>query len=246
MRNFFLIAWMGWSALIQIGHCERISHQKWDHLLGKFVSPEGRVDYKSFKAKEILLDSYLSLLAKNSPDEKSWTRIEQLAYWINAYNAFTIKLVLKYYPIKSIKDIGGVIQIPMINTPWDVRFIQIGEERLTLNDIEHQKIRKVFHEPRIHFCIVCASKSCPPLRNEAYQPDSLELQLEDQAKRFLTDSFRNHISQNSLQLSKIFDWYSDDFPKGKYFYTFLNRYLVQKIENSTKIVYLDYDWSLNE
>lgn len=223
------------------------SHEVFDALLKKYVSAEGNVNYKEFIKDTVALNQYLTNLSKNPPDEKSWTRPEQMTYWINAYNAFTIKLITKYYPIKSIKDIGSSIQIPFVNTPWDIKFILIGKEKLDLNNIEHNKLRKYFDEPRIHMALVCASKSCPILLNEAYDPNRLEDQLSRQTRAFLEDPFRNKISADKPQLSKIFDWYAMDFnKKGGSVRDFVNRYSKVKIKPGAKISHLEYDWGLND
>jgi len=223
------------------------SHASFDQLLKKYVSKEGPVNYKGFIKDSVALNAYLDLLSKNPPNEKSWSRSEQMAYWINAYNAYTIKLIARYYPIKSIKDIGSSIQIPFVNTPWDLKFITIGKEKMDLNNIEHGKLRKQFDDPRIHMALVCASKSCPILLNEAYQPSKLDEQLNKQTKAFLADSFRNKISANSAQISSIFKWYSMDFNKnGGSVRDFINKYSSVKIKSEAKISYLDYDWGLNE
>lgn len=222
-----------------------VSHEQWDDLLKKYVSAEGIVNYKGFIKDSVELNKYLKLLSDNPPDETTWTKQEQLAYWINAYNAFTVKLIIQHYPLRSIKDIVKM-NIPFVNSPWDIKFIKIGKEKMDLNNIEHGKIRKLFNEPRIHFCIVCASKSCPKLRNKAFTADKLEEQLTAQAKDFLKDSFRNKVSADKLELSKILDWYSMDFPKGEKFIEFLNKYSPVQINKNAMISYLDYDWNLNE
>jgi Protein of unknown function, DUF547 len=223
------------------------SHELFDALLKKYVSAEGNVNYKGFIKDTLALNQYLNLLSKTPPDEKTWSQSEQIAYWINAYNASTIKLITKYYPIKSIKDIGSSIQIPFVNTPWDIRFIQIGKEKLDLNKIEHDKLRKHFNEPRVHMALVCASKSCPILLNEAYDSKRLEDQLNRQTKAFLADPFRNKISTDKPQLSKIFDWYAMDFNNnGGSVRDFVNRYSRVKIKPEAKISHLDYDWRLND
>lgn len=170
-----------------------------------------------------------------------------MAYWINAYNAFTIKLITNYYPLKSIKDIGSTIQIQFVNTPWDIKFITIGKDKLDLNNIEHGILRKRFDDARIHMTLVCASKSCPVLLNEAYEPDKLEIQLEQQSKAFLADRTRNQISSDPPQLSMLFKWYSMDFNEnGKTVRDFVNRYSAVKLNPNAKVSYLEYDWSLNE
>ena len=158
-----------------------IDHTQWDNLLKKHVSQEGNVNYKGFIADKTLLEEYLGLLSTNPPN-KTWTKEEQLAYWINAYNAFTVKLIVDHYPVRSIKDIKkGVV---FINSVWDMEFFTIGGKKMNLNDIEHGIIRKEFKEPRIHFAVNCASLSCPPLRNEAFTASQLDEQLSDQTKFF--------------------------------------------------------------
>lgn len=223
------------------------SHEIYDTLLKKYVAKSGVVDYTGFLKDTVTLTKYLTLLSKNPPNEKTWSKEEQMAYWINAYNAFTIKLITQYYPIKSIKDIGSSIQIPFVNTPWDIKFITIGKEKMDLNNIEHGKLRKLFDDPRIHMALVCASKSCPILLNEAYDPKRLDAQLNKQAKAFLDDPFRNKISADNPQLSMIFKWYSMDFNKnGGSVRAFINRYSCVKIKPDAKISHIDYDWGLNE
>jgi hypothetical protein len=222
------------------------SHDAWDKLLKKYVTAEGKVDYKGFIKDTVALNAYLKTLSDNPPDSGSWTANEQKAYWINAYNAFTVKLITKYYPVKSIKDIGSKVQVPFVNTPWDIKFIVIGKEKMDLNNIEHQKLRKKFNDPRIHFAIVCASISCPKLLNEAYRADKLDAQLDQEAKAFLSDTTRNKISTDAPQLSKLFDWYKMDFTKKGSLIDFLNKYTAVKINANAKITYLDYNWNLNE
>ncbi len=223
------------------------SHEIFDRLLKKHVSPYGKVNYKGFANDSAQLVSYLTLLTKNPPNEKSWSRNEQMAYWINAYNAFTIQLIVRYYPIKSIKDIGTRIQIPFVNTPWDMKFILIGNEKLDLNNIEHSKLRKQFDDARIHMVLVCASKSCPILLNEAYNAQRLDTQLNKQTVAFLSDTDRNKVTAEKPQLNMIFDWYGMDFSKnGGSVRDFVNKHSAIKIKAGAKISFIDYDWGLNE
>ena len=229
-----------------MGHTEPISHHLFDSLLSTHVDDNGMVDYKGFRKDSIVFNQYLDLLCKNPPNSKKWTESEQLAYWINAYNAFTIELILKYYPLASIKDIGSAIQIPYINTPWDIKFIEFGNVRYDLNNIEHSILRKEFNEPRIHFAIVCAAKSCPSLRKEAYVAEKLEDQLTDQTIRFLNDKSKNILEQDNIQISKIFSWFKGDFTKKSTLNDFLNKYTNDPISDKAKISHMDYDWSLNE
>jgi hypothetical protein len=222
------------------------SHEIYGRLLKKYVTATGKVNYKGFIKDSVELNNYLRILS-TTPPEKSWTRNEQMAYWINAYNAFTIKLIISHYPVKSIKDIGSSIQIPFVNTPWDAKFITIGKDKMDLNNIEHGILRKKFDDARIHMVLVCASKSCPILLNEAYVADRLETQFTKQTKAFLTDPYRNKVSADRPQLSMIFKWYAMDFnKKGQTVRDFVNKYSTVKIKPDAKISFLDYDWALNE
>ena len=221
------------------------SQGQWDKLLKKYVSEAGLVNYKGFQKDKIELDAYLKTLSDNAP-QTSWSENEQKAYWLNAYNAFTVSLILQHYPVKSIKDIGPAIQIPFVNTLWDIKFISIGGKKYDLNNIEHSILRKKFNDPRIHFALVCASISCPRLRNEAYTSVKLDKQLEDAGNDFLNDRLKNNISTDKVQLSKYFSWYKGDFTKNGSLADFINKYSHTKINANTKINYLDYNWNLNE
>ncbi len=221
-----------------------ISHEQWNVLLKKHVTKDGWVNYKGFQADSTQLNTYLKLLSANHPDAATWSANERKAYWINAYNAFTVQLIIRNYPCKSIKDLGG--KIYKVNTPWDIRFIKIGAKTYDLNNIENSILRKEFDDPRIHFTVNCASVSCPPLRNEAYMADKLDQQLDEQGKAFVNDGFRNKITAGKVQISNIFKWYQGDFTKKGTLADFLNQYSNVKISKSMNIEYLDYDWNLNE
>jgi len=218
-------------------------HQVWTNLLKRHVTEAGIVNYNGFKGDSGILNSYLSYLSENGP-KSSWTPNRTLAYWINAYNAFTIKLVTQYYPIKSIKEIGG--KIPFVNSSWDIKFIKINDEILDLNNIEHSKIRKEFNDPRIHMALVCASKSCPILMNEAFMEDRLEEQLDLQSRKFLSDVRRNVLSKNKLEISMIFKWYKSDFKGVGGVRSFLKKYSPVSFSDNAKISYLEYNWNLND
>ena len=216
-------------------YSQKNNHQKWNDLLQKHVSENGNVDYKGFKKDQAALQSYLELLSKNLP-EKSWTKNATLAYWINAYNAYTVKLILDNYPIKSIKK---------IDSPWDAAFINLGNKKYSLGQIEHKILRKM-NEPRIHFAINCASYSCPNLLNQAYTEKQLNNQLEAVAKSFINDKTKNTITANSIEISSIFDWFTGDFKKKGTLIDFLNKYSSVKINAKAKISYKEYNWNLNE
>lgn len=223
-----------------------VSHSGWDSLLKKHVNNDGMVDYKGMMADSTELKEYLNLLSNNHPNESNWTKDERLAYWINAYNAFTVKLIIDYYPVESIKDIGSSINIPFVSTPWDIKFIEIEGEEYDLNNLEHGIIREEFEEPRIHFALVCAAMSCPKLRNEAYTADKLDAQLEDEAKDFF-NSEKNKISPDKATLSKLMKWYSGDFEEvAPSVIAYVNRYSDTKINEDAEIDYMDYSWKLNE
>lgn len=222
------------------------SHSGWDRLLKQYVNERGMVNYQGMKRDHARLQTYLDLLSQNPP-APDWSTNEQMAYWINAYNAFTIQLILDHYPVKSIKDIGSAVQIPYVNTPWTEKFFSIGGKKMSLDNIEHGTLRKQFNDSRIHFALVCAAKSCPRLRNEAYTPARLAEQLNEQGVDFLNDPTKNAIARTRASLSKLFDWYESDFTKNKRSVVYwINRYSQTKINDDTPISYLDYNWQLNE
>lgn len=221
------------------------SHDIWDGLVKKHVSPTGIVNYKGFIADSVSLNKYLDMLSAGAPDPKKWSKNDQIAFWINAYNAYTVKLIIRNYPLKGIKEIGG--RIPFINSTWDIKFFSIGGTEMDLNNIEHGILRKDFEEPRIHFAVNCASVSCPKLRNEAYVGSRLDAQLNDQAKAFLADKGKNNIKNaNEAKLSKLFKWFKGDFTKNGDLISFINKYSTVKLNKDANLDFLDYDWNLNE
>jgi hypothetical protein len=211
------------------------NHGIWADLLQSHVSENGNVDYIAFKADNAKLQEYINVLAENVPNN-SWANEEKLAYWINAYNALTVDLILRNYPVESIKD---------IKNPWKQRLWKLGDNMYDLDEIEHDILRNM-NEPRIHFAIVCASYSCPKLQNEAFTAEKLDQQLTKATKEFLTDKNRNEISENSITISKIFDWFSKDFTKNGSLIDFLNLYTKVNISPNAKKRYKDYNWALND
>ena len=181
-----------------------------------------------------------------------------MAYWINAYNAFTVKIIIDNYPTKSIKDIKS--GIPFINSVWDIQFIKIGEETYDLNNIEHTILRKEFDEPRIHFVINCASYSCPKLHTRAYTAEGLEEQLVERTRDFFADKSKNNIiSKDKVILSSIMKWYSTDFTDKGFFswlfggqersenlIKFINPYVDIELSQNAEIEFMEYRWDLNE
>lgn len=226
----------GWSSV-------SVDHALYADLLQKYVQ-NGVVDYQGFKDEEAKLDQYLKVLEET--EIKTLSRDEQFAFYINAYNAWTIKLILTGYPgIKSIKDLGSIFK-----SPWKKQIAKINGDIMTLDHIEHDILRPKFKDPRVHFAINCASKGCPPLRSEPYQASALNQQLDERTQAFINDSQRNRLKQTTLYVSSIFKWFSEDFSNDVvgFFLKYAQGDLKKRLEdNITKIEvkYLDYDWSLN-
>jgi hypothetical protein len=210
--------------------------------LQEHVDSSGWVSYAGIKRDSVAFEAYLETLSKCGP-VPSWSKDEKLAYWINAYNAFTVKLIVDHYPVQSIKDIKK--GIPFVNSVWDIAFFEIGGKKMDLNEIEHSILRMKFDEPRIHFAIVCASKSCPKLRNEAYVAERLEQQLLEQTEGFINDHNKNDIEVEEIRISPIFKWFSKDFTQNGTIQEFILPYSKRDFITSAKVKYLDYDWSLN-
>lgn len=210
------------------------THKEWDGMLAAHVSSSGVVDYKGLKVKEAELDQYLTTLAEIAP-QPSWSSEEELAYWINLYNAATVKLILKNYPLKSITNLHG-------GKPWDVKWVKSGDKTYSLNNIENDIIRPRFNEPRIHFAVNCAAVSCPPLANQAFTAKNLESLMNKQTKAFINNASYNTLSKNDITISKIFDWYGEDFGNVA---TFVARYADTSVSPTAKVNFSEYDWSLN-
>ncbi|QCK15133.1 DUF547 domain-containing protein [Mangrovivirga cuniculi] len=220
-------------------------HSGFTQILQKYVDDDYLVDYEGMLNDRTRLDSYLNELSNNAPS-KDWSREEQLAYWINAYNGFTLKLILDNYPVESIKDLHPTVNIPLLNTVWHKKFFKINGIDFNLDEIEHGILRKKFDEPRIHFAINCASYSCPPLRNEAYVASRINEQLDEQARKFINDPKKNKITTDKIKISKIFKWFTGDFKANGSLIEYLNKYSETTIKESADINYMEYDWSLNE
>lgn len=208
-------------------------------LLQKNVTKDGIVDYKSLKENETKLDNYITYLEKTSP-EKTWSENKQKAFWINAYNAYTVKLILENYPLKSIMNIKKKGK-----DAWNIPFAKVGNKVYTLNHLEHEILRKNFNDPRIHVGVNCASGSCPQLGNFAFTEENYESKTNELMKKFINDSSRNKISKKKVQISSIFDWFKGDFTKNGSVIDYLNKYSDVEISSKAKISYLKYDWTLN-
>jgi len=208
-------------------------HTPFHELLQKYVDANGKVNYTNLKKNRKALDAYLTDMATASNITK-WSREEQLAYWINLYNAATLQMVIDNFPLKSIKDAS-------FGKPWDTYFIKVGAVTYTLNEVENNIIRKQFNDPRIHFAVNCAAKSCPPLLNKAYTAANVDKLLQTNTKAFVNSSY-NDISAKSVAISDIFKWFAEDFGE---IITFINQYSNTKTAKDATITYKDYDWSLN-
>ncbi len=241
------------------------SHQAWDALMKKHVvllpgKSASQVRYAEFAKDRAALKAYLaSLSAVGEAEFQRWPKPQQMAFLINAYNAFTVELILEHYPVKSIKDIGS----DLFNNRWKRKFFRLLGRESYLDQIEHEILRKpgAYDEPRVHFAVNCASIGCPMLREEAFVAERLEAQLEEQAVRFLSDRSRNRVgAQGRLEVSKIFDWFKEDWTSGYQGIQSREQYFAKYArllsddpaqqrrvaEGKAPIVFLDYDWSLND
>jgi hypothetical protein len=245
-------------------------HSRFDQILKKYVTDE-RVDYASLQRERQDLDRYVASLAEVSQETYGeMSGEEKIAFWINAYNAITLKVIIDHYPIKrsGLKGIAfppsSIRQIP---GAWDKIAHPVMRRGMTLDDIEHGTLRKQFKEPRVHTALVCAAKGCPPLRSEAYDADRLYEQFADQARIFLSNPLKFHADKEKGEvfISPIFKWFADDFVaagyqdkgpeslKGKE--KAVAGFLLPYVDAETAAYldggkygfsYLDYDWSLNE
>jgi hypothetical protein len=225
------------------------SHAPLTKILQRFVTND-LVAYQALKADRQDLDRYVDQLATvPAADFRSWTKPRQLAFLINLYNATTLRLIIDHYPVKSIKKIGSLWK-----GPWSQPVVRLFGGTSTLDDLEHGMIRRDYAEPRVHFALVCAARSCPPLRAEAYRADVLEAQLEEQGRRFLGNTARNSVdaTRGVVTLSPLFKWFAGDFEaKSGSVLQFVQPYFPAEARTTLaregiKIRYSDYDWSLND
>ena len=206
---------------------------------------DGRVDYAGLKKDSTALDAWLAAAANAAEaDFKGRPREERLAFLINLYNAATLRLILDHYPIASIRKIGPVWDP---NKAWKLPAVKVFGRSVSLNAVEHEMIRPVYKDPRVHFALVCAAKGCPPLRSEAYDGARLNAQLDDQARTFLSQRAKNDASRagETAYLSPIFKWYMEDFGGSKKsVLNFVKKWLA--VEDDWSVDWTEYDWSLNE
>ena len=239
-------------------------HKDWDNVLKDHVA-DGLVDYKAV-SKDLRFSRYLGALADVQAAElKTWTRDQQMAYWINAYNAYTMKAILDHYPIRRTTFKGRLYpdnSIRQIEGVWDELRFQAGGQKVTLNEIEHGILRKDFADPRIHVALVCASIGCPHLQRYAFVADTLDEQLTAASKAFVENPLqvRLDLGEGVLYLSKILDWYGEDFPAATSTKSYggasgpvawvakhLHPIKAQAITGTTlDVKWISYDWTLNE
>jgi hypothetical protein len=208
-------------------------------LLQNHVDDKGFVDYKSLKKNESQLDSYLAYLEKISP-AKDWSANKEKAFWINVYNAYTLKIILDNYPLKSITSISNKGK-----NAWKTSFVKVGGKTYTLDHVEHEILRKKFKDPRIHVGVNCASGSCPKLGNMAFTEQNVDGELEKLMKEFINDPTRNKLSAKKVEISEIFNWFKGDFTADGSVIDYINKYAETSVNKKAKIKYLTYDWSLN-
>jgi hypothetical protein len=235
-----------------------LNYQDYAEVLQEYVDRSGRVDYEGLKNNRQKLDKFNGAIGSVLPTTyESWTNEEKIAFLINAYNSLTLEAIIDNYPTKSIRDIPGV---------WDRKKFKVVGQEMTLNDIEHEILRKKFNEPRIHMALVCASIGCPKLRTEPYTGENLNAQLDEQTRVFLAipDNFRIDRDSKRVYVSSILKWFGEDFEKsygkkanfanlnGKEtaFINFISQYLSPAereylTQGGYRVSYLDYDWSLN-
>ncbi len=222
------------------------SHSAFTAVLKQHVKGP-RFDYAALKSDPKGIESYLTSLAAVKESEfKGWSEKQQIAFLANLYNAATLKLVIDHYPVKSIKDIGGVF-----SGPWKQKVVDLFGEKTTLDHVEHGLLRVNYSEPRVHFAVNCASVGCPNLRAEAFQADKLDSQLDEQGRVFLSDKTRNRVEGGTLYLSPIFDWFGGDFTKKGSLADFVAPYFPEADRaaikgGKLKVKFTDYDWSLNK
>lgn len=213
---------------------ESQDYKVYNSLLKNHVDAKGNVNYKQLLKEKKSIDQVLS----------EWSKIKtsqlhpkaRLALYLNLYNLSTLKVILEHYPVKSIKDIkGGKI--------WDSAFIPLNGALISLNELENEFIRKAYKEPRIHFLLNCGAKSCPPLYQEAFTEKNVDALMETRTQLFINDGRSNVIKQNQVKLCKIFEWYKSDFGD---LIVFINKYSKAKVKNNAQILFLEYNWDLNQ
>lgn len=240
---------------------QTFDHSAWDAVLKQHVNDAGFVDYAALKANPAELNRYVAQIAARSPASHPRdfpSRDAQMAYWINAYNALTIHGVVNAWPVKSVRDLGFLFSF------FRRKQFTVGGREMSLDNIEHDTLRPVFRDPRIHFAVNCASVSCPRLQREAYTEENLDRLLDEAAHSFVNErrNFQIDAARNRVTVAKIFDWFGGDFrdyarekklsgaghPILDYIRPYLNdanRAALARLR-SPRVAYFDYDWSVND
>ena len=229
----------------------KVDHSKWSEILGRYIV-EGEDGLNRFgygtvsTADKQLLDSYIADLS--TTDVQSLNRDEQFAYWVNLYNAVTIQLILDNYPVDSIRDIKPSL---LSIGPWGMKLVNVAGEDLTLDNIEHDILRGLWRDPRIHYAVNCASIGCPNLMNTAYDSNSLEEALDANARAYINHPRGARVADDKLVVSTIYKWFREDFGDSQQgVIEHLSQYaeprLAEQLRGRTKINGHDYDWALND
>lgn len=220
-----------------------ISHQYWQQTLDKYLENQGEYslfDYANVtNSDEKILNSYLRQMRRIDPRE--YKKSEQYAYWVNLYNAITVKIILDNYPIKSITKLGGLFSFG----PWDEEVITVAGKALTLNDIEHRILRPIWNDPRTHYAVNCASFGCPNLQAKAFTANNSEQLLNKAATEFINSKKGVLIINNKVQLSSIYEWFALDFGNQQQLFAHLKKYRPELKPFKGDISY-EYDWDLNK
>lgn len=235
------------------GNQTRIDFFAWDALLKRFVrsSQDGvnRVDYAAFgKSGKTALDKVITDLT--ALPISAYARDEQFAYWVNLYNAVTLKVILDHYPVETIRDVD-ISPGLFADGPWDKDLVSVEGESLSLNDIEHRILRPIWQDPRIHYAVNCASIGCPNLAIDAYDGAMLEVMLDAAARAYINDPRGVTITNRKVTVSKIYDWFQEDFGGStQSVLAHLKRYaapaLAERLNSINDIQGTDYDWTLND
>ncbi|PSW10575.1 DUF547 domain-containing protein [Photobacterium rosenbergii] len=222
---------------------QKVDHSRWQRLLDKYlvVQPQQTLFRYSrvSDSDKYELDRYLRDLTKINPHQLG--RNEQFAYWVNLYNAQTVKMILDEYPVSSITKLGGIFSFG----PWDEQVLTVNGKPLSLNDIEHRILRPIWRDPRIHYVVNCASLGCPDLQPEAFTASNTERLLEKSATRFINSRKGVNPQGSKTQLSSIYEWYGSDFGNQSQLQKHINQYR-QGASITLGNVSYDYNWSLNE
>lgn len=232
---------------------QEVQHGQWARFLSGYLHSDSAgnnlVNYASVSEKDrSSLNQYVAQL--EAIDPLSLNRNQQMAYWINLYNAVTVRLILENYPVKSITKLGGWLSFG----PWDKELVHVNGKSLTLNDIEHRILRPIWRDKRIHYAVNCASVGCPNLNSEPYLAGRLNEQLDDAARKFINAEKGVSLQGDSIQLSSIYDWYAEDFVDEAALFDHLFHYMEQKkaekvketLNKDASTIHYGYDWSLNE